>query len=100
MCGQARKPKQRRPSLAERHRLLAGEKRQQLAEPVHPRRAVTQPVSGHVRRHPAKVVADGQHLAAPAADRCHAIRIVRLSALGALDMRDEPHRGVLGTATP
>ena len=51
---------------------------------------VAPPLGGHL----------SAHLAAPAADRCHAIRIVRLSALGALDMRDEPHRGVLGTATP
>ncbi len=97
---QPRKRKQGCPPLTERYRLLAGKKRQELAKPIHPRRPDTQPILRDVCRHPAKIVADGEHLAALAADRCHAVGIVRLSASRALDMRDEPHPGVSGPAIP
>src|SRR5439155_2668891 len=43
--GKARKRNEGRPSLTERHRLLTGKKRQELAKPVHPRRASAQLVS-------------------------------------------------------
>jgi len=62
--GQARQLEERRAALAERHRLLGGGQRQQLAEAVHPGRPALQRLLGDGGGDAGQVVADREHLAA------------------------------------
>jgi hypothetical protein len=67
--GEPGQREQRRAALAERDRLLAVGERQQLAEAIHPGRPARQIVPGEGRRDPRQIVANGEHLAAPARRR-------------------------------
>src|SRR5439155_25631764 len=78
-------------ALAERHRLLAGVQRGQLAEAIHPGRTRLQIVPADRGLHALEVVANRQHLATGLADRQHALGVVPPTADRALDVAGEAH---------
>jgi Uma2 family endonuclease len=88
---QARQGEERRAALAERHRLLAVVERRQLAEAVHPGRAVPQRARAHRGGDALQVVARGQHLAAALADGEQPLGVVTVATDGALDVGEEAH---------
>src|SRR2546427_8387725 len=92
MGAQARQREQRRAALAERDGLLAVIQRRQLAEAIHPGRALAERILADARLHALEVVAHDEHLPAPRADGQQPLRVVTVAADRALDVADETHR--------
>ena len=87
--GEPRQREERGAPLAQRHRLLAGVERQQLAEPVHPGRPLPEGVLGDGGRDAGQIVADREHLAAADADGKDTAGGMVVPADGAFDVGHE-----------